>query len=100
MANPGNSVFGCGLHEDGIGGSAGWALKIIKLDYGHARSGGRMECGAIEDLHWLALRAGSRREEQKRGKAEQKAEVKAAIPSEIFRQSSKRNGLGDSRILF
>jgi len=36
------------------------------------------------------LRAGSGREEQKRGKAEQKGGVEAVIPSEISRQSLTR----------
>lgn len=92
VANPGNSVFGRGLHEHGIGGCAGWALQVIKLYDGYARCGGRMECGTIEDLRWLALRAGSGRKEQKRGEGEQKAEVEAAIPPEISRRRMMRMG--------
>jgi hypothetical protein len=51
-----------------------------------------MECGAIEDLRWLSLRAGCGRKEQKRSNAEQKTEVEAAIPSEIFKQRLTRLG--------
>jgi hypothetical protein len=45
-----------------------------------------MEGGAVEDLRWLPLRAGSGRQEQKRGKAEQKAGVSARTPSGMAKQ--------------
>jgi hypothetical protein len=92
VADPGDSVFGCGLHEHRIGGGAGWALEVIKFDDCHTRSGGRMEGGTIEDLHWLPLRAGSGREEQKRGKDQEKAVVETVIRSETSKQSMTHNG--------
>jgi hypothetical protein len=45
-----------------------------------------MEGGTIEDLGWLPLRAGGGRKEQKRGEAEQKGRVEAAIQSEMAKQ--------------
>jgi hypothetical protein len=59
-----------------------------------------MEGGTIEDLHWLPLRAGSGRKEQKRCKAEQKGGEEAAILSEIFRQRLTHNGWAIHELYF
>jgi hypothetical protein len=45
-----------------------------------------MEGGAIEDLHWLPLRAGSGRKEQKGGKHQQKAGEGTGTLSEMTKQ--------------
>jgi len=51
-----------------------------------------MEGGAVENLRWLPLRAGSGRKEEKRDKAEQKAGACARTSLEISGESSTHKG--------
>lgn len=91
VANPGDAVLGGGLHEQGIGGSAGWALEVTKLDDCHARAGGRMERGGVMDLScepWGAeLRVGKWRAEEKRAKRQQKEGAKEVIQTGLAGRS-------------
>jgi hypothetical protein len=96
VASPGNAVLGGGLHEQGIGGSAGRALEVTKLDDGDARAGGRMKRGGVVDLscgpRGSELSVGEWRDEEKRAEREQEIGAEAVIQTGLAGQGLGKKG--------